>query len=158
MYLLLENERKPRKRRWWKTQMHERRGGSELMMNLKCQQMSRQYKNFTRMSPTDFEYLITLIGPKIVKHDTTVRSAISVQGRLAITLRFLATGNSYTSLQYLFQVPKQAISMIVPEFCLAIIEALKDQQPGGTVALITQHPLSANLALLRQQAAVYRSA
>jgi hypothetical protein len=45
MYLLLENERKPRKRRWWKTQMYKKRGGSELM-NLKCQQMSGQYKNF----------------------------------------------------------------------------------------------------------------
>jgi hypothetical protein len=40
-----------------------------LMMDLKCQQMSGQYKNFTRMLPTGFEYLITLIGPKIVKHD-----------------------------------------------------------------------------------------
>jgi hypothetical protein len=106
--------------------MYKRRGGSELMMNLKCQQMSGQYKNFTRMSPTDFGYLITLIGPKIVKHDTQMRSAISVQGRLAVTLRFIATEISYTSLQYLFQVSKQAISMIVPEVCLAIIEALKD--------------------------------
>jgi hypothetical protein len=46
MHLLLENERKPRKRRWWKTQTYKRRGGSELMMNLKCQKMSGQYKNF----------------------------------------------------------------------------------------------------------------
>jgi hypothetical protein len=35
MYLLLENEQKPRKRRWWKTQIYKRRGGSELMMDFK---------------------------------------------------------------------------------------------------------------------------
>jgi hypothetical protein len=46
MHLLLENEGKTRKRRWWKTQMYKRRGGSELMMNLKCQQMNGQYKIF----------------------------------------------------------------------------------------------------------------
>jgi hypothetical protein len=126
MYLLLENERKPRTRRWWKTQMYKRRGGSELIMGLKCQKMSGQYKNFTRMSPTDFECLITLIGPKIVKHDTPMRFEISVKDRLAVALRFLATGDSYTSLQYLFRVSKQAISMIVPEVCLAINEALKE--------------------------------
>nr|CAI5858980.1 unnamed protein product [Callosobruchus analis] len=46
--------------------------------------------------------------------------------RLAITLRFLATGDSYKSLMYLFQVSYLTISLIVPEVCEAISSVLKD--------------------------------
>nr|CAH7765075.1 unnamed protein product [Callosobruchus chinensis] len=60
--------------------------------------------------------------------DTKFRKAIPVQDRLAITLRFLATGDSFTSLQYLFNVSKQRISIIIiEETCNALIQALKEQ-------------------------------
>ena len=62
------------------------------MTDLKFQAISGQYKNFTRMSPTDFENLINLIGPKIAKQDTFMRKSNTVQERLSITLCFLATG------------------------------------------------------------------
>ena len=77
------------------------------------------------MSPTDFEVLINLIGHEIQKNDTFYRKAISVQDRLAVTLRFLAMGDSYSSLQYLFKILKQSISLIVPKVCQALIEKLK---------------------------------
>jgi hypothetical protein len=78
------------------------------------------------MSPSEFQFLINLIGEKISKKDTSFRKAISVQERLAMTLRFLASGDSYVSLQYLFKVSKQAISCIVPEVCGALVEILKN--------------------------------
>ncbi|XP_014246904.1 protein ANTAGONIST OF LIKE HETEROCHROMATIN PROTEIN 1-like [Cimex lectularius] len=121
-YLLCSEDRK--KRRWWKTNLYNRR--SSLLVELKSQQISGQYKNFTRMSPSDFDQLLTMIASKISRQDTTMRPAISPQDRLALTLRFLATGDSYTSLQYTFRVSKQSISCIVPEVCKAIIEALKE--------------------------------
>nr|CAH7765074.1 unnamed protein product [Callosobruchus chinensis] len=72
--------------------------------------------------------MIIFVGPKISKMDTKFRKAIPVQDRLAITLRFLATGDSFTSLQYLFNVSKQRISIIIiEETCNALIQALKEQ-------------------------------
>jgi hypothetical protein len=40
------------------------------------------------MSPSEFEFLINMIGKKISTKFTAFRKATSIQGRLALTLRF----------------------------------------------------------------------
>jgi hypothetical protein len=89
-YITLKTKNK-RQRRWWQTQLYSSREvhiGSSLLADLNFQLVSGLYKNFTRMSPTECEYLIHLIGEKISKKDTTFQKAISVQERLALRLRF----------------------------------------------------------------------
>ncbi|XP_055630744.1 uncharacterized protein LOC129771282 [Toxorhynchites rutilus septentrionalis] len=98
---------------------------SQLMSELYIEDPA-QFSNFLRVNPTNFEKLICRIGPLVSKQDTRFRKAIDVTTRLAVTLRFLATGDSYASLSYLFRVPKCTISIIVPEVCRAIYSALKD--------------------------------
>jgi hypothetical protein len=49
-----------KRRRWWRTELYRKRVGSELMQDLKFQHVSEHYKNFTRMSPTDFDKLLTM--------------------------------------------------------------------------------------------------
>lgn len=44
-----------------------------------------------------------------------------------ITLRFLATGNSYKSLEYSFRVAHNTISKFIPEVCSAIYEEYQDE-------------------------------
>lgn len=87
---------------------------------------SGEFDNFVRMSNSDFEFLIQKVSPIVAKQDTDWREAIPVKIRLALTLRYLATGDSFRSLHYLFKVSSQLISRIVPEVCLALNEALKD--------------------------------
>jgi hypothetical protein len=41
--------------------------GSSLLADLNFQSVSGLYKNFTRMSPSEFEFLINLIGEKSPK-------------------------------------------------------------------------------------------
>ncbi|KAF0710068.1 protein ANTAGONIST OF LIKE HETEROCHROMATIN PROTEIN 1-like [Aphis craccivora] len=88
---------------------------------------SGKFENFCRMSSSDFEYILNKIGPVITKLDTNMRKAIPAQERLAITLRFLASGDSFVSLSYLFKVSNQCISTIVREVCDALIKKFKDE-------------------------------
>jgi hypothetical protein len=83
-------------------------------------------RNFLRMTPTDFECLLKMIGGKISKENTRFRQSISPSIRLAATLRFLVSGDSFASLMYTFRISKQAISQFVPEVCEAIISALQE--------------------------------
>lgn len=71
---------------------------------------SGEFTNFCRMSLADFEFLLAKIEPMIKKKQTRLRIPIPPKIRLAITLRYLATGDSYRSLHYLFKVSASAIS------------------------------------------------
>nr|CAI5865359.1 unnamed protein product [Callosobruchus analis] len=83
------------------------------------------FQNFTRMSSTDFEELLLMVGPIIRKINTNMREAIPEKVRLAICLRYLASGDSYRSLMYTFKISDSTISLIVPEVCNALNEVLK---------------------------------
>lgn len=56
-----------------------------------------------------------------------MRKAIPVQERLAVTLRFLATGDSFKSLSYLFKVSTHTVARCVHETCVALIDVLKHE-------------------------------
>lgn len=57
-----------------------------------CLGDTASYTNFLRMDSGTFNELLNLVGPSITKKDTQMRSAIPAGEKLALTLRFLATG------------------------------------------------------------------
>jgi len=58
------------------------------------------------MSRSNFYSILRIIEPEIVKQNTRFREAVPAKIRLLITLRYLATGDSFSSLMYLFKVSK----------------------------------------------------
>ena len=56
-----------------------------------------------------------------------MREPIPPAERLAATLRFLATGESFSSLQYQFRISASTLSLIIPEVCHVIYQVLKDE-------------------------------
>ena len=50
------------------------------------------YRHFLRMDAATFDELLAMVRPHITFRDTNMRKAISPGERLAVTLRFLATG------------------------------------------------------------------
>lgn len=54
-----------------------------------------------------------------------MRYAISARHRLAITLRFLASGDSFRSLEFLSRVSRKTISKFMPEVLKSIYESLQ---------------------------------
>ncbi|KAF9410745.1 hypothetical protein HW555_010262 [Spodoptera exigua] len=119
-------KKKWRRRRWWMLTIHRNRTKNSMENQFAelYAEPSGEFNNFVRMSSSDFEYLLQKISPTIAKKDTDWRDAIPVKVRLAVTLRYLATGDSYRSLHYLFKISSQVISIIVPEVCLALNNVL----------------------------------
>lgn len=70
---------------------------------------------------------MTKVAPLITKQDTHLRKAIPADEKLAITLRFLATGESYKSLQYQYRVSDSTIASFIKPVCSAIYTCLKDE-------------------------------
>lgn len=138
---LKKKQRENKKRSHWVTPVLKSRdlyGGNQLLSELLIGSTG-QFENFCRMSLEDFEYLLALIEPKIRKRDTNYRSAISSKERLAVTLRFLATGDSFASLMYLFKMSKPSISSIVLDVCRALNEVLKDNIQVSKFILLFIH-------------------
>ena len=82
----------------------------------------REYKNFIRVSPELFMEIPHRVWPRIQKFQTNWRPPL----KIAITLKYLATGNSYKSLQYGFRVAANTISLFIPETCEAIIQEFSE--------------------------------
>ena len=78
------------------------------------------------MSPGHLEHLLSLVGPSIKKTDTNFRKAIEPAQRLALTLRFLASGDSQQSSTFSFRISASTVSRIINGMSAAIWEKLPE--------------------------------
>ena len=121
----------PAKRLWRKLHLTEeqRRKQSSyhnLMQELRLND-SEGFRRYVRMDYTSFLELVEMIRPAVQRVDTILRKCVSVEERLAVTLRFLATGESYHSLSGQFRISDSLISETVPEVCSALFNVLRNK-------------------------------
>lgn len=63
---------------------------------------------------------------KIARENTRFRKSISVEERLVLTLRYLATGMSQQSLSFAFRIGKSTVGKILAETYQELYDSLKD--------------------------------
>lgn len=118
-----------KKRKCWVRQWVSKRnkfGASNMLLQELRTEDQNSFKNFLRMDDGHFNYLLSIVEKNIQKQNTFFREALPARTKLEITLRFLATGESFSSLQYLFRVPKCSISKFIPSVCEEIYCALEE--------------------------------
>ena len=120
---LLEDDKKREGKRG-KTRSWIRRRGQKGYFNNIVQELmiedTPSYREMMRMTHEDFVKILELIEPDITRCQVTGGyKVISAAERLTLTIRFLATGETYRSLSFQFRISKSAISYIVNEVCQA---------------------------------------
>ena len=73
----------------------------QLLRELRMEDNS-SFFNYMRMEPLMFDEILNRVSPRIQKSDTNFRKALEPGLKLAITIRHLASGDKYPSLQYDF--------------------------------------------------------
>ena len=85
------------------------------------------YQNFVRMPPAFFDLIREHIHHCIKKSVANFRKPLEVRLKMAVILRHLVTGETYTSLQYHWLVGHTTICKFVPQVCRAILAEFKDK-------------------------------
>ena len=115
-----ENLRRPRgpDRKW----IRERTGKGAFVNIFKDLELTdaEDFRRFMRMDVPHFQELLSLISSDLQKTETRMRKPITPKERLALTLRFLATGETFRSLEFQFRISRKAISYIVDKVVDAI--------------------------------------
>ena len=71
--------------------------------------------NYFRMQPSMFDELLSLVGPSIVRKGSNFREPLSPSLKLAVTLRYLATGELQASLSFNFRIGRSTVSEVLNE-------------------------------------------
>ena len=98
----------------------------QLMVELRKGDYS-SFTNFLCMLPTMFDKLLVRVHPRITKNLTFYRSPLEPGMNLTMTLRHLASGNKYASMNFGWRVPNTTQSLVVREVCQAIIDEYMDE-------------------------------
>ncbi|XP_067208135.1 putative nuclease HARBI1 isoform X1 [Linepithema humile] len=112
-------------RKWILRRSQDLRGTIHLAHEELRFENSDYFQRFFRMRTDLFDRLVEMVTPFIQRQNTNMRECISPRDRLSLTLRFVATGEAYRSLEYSMRIPTCKISRIIPETSRVIYEVLR---------------------------------
>ena len=84
------------------------------------------WREHFRVSRNTFEHICGLVGPELVRQNTILRQAISVEKQVAVALWRLATGNSYRTVGLTFGIGRCTAMNLKDEFCTALLRRAND--------------------------------
>ena len=122
-------KKRRRRQRWTKEWIAERErlGAYNALVCQFTLEEREDYRRFMRMNTETFHELLEKIRPFITKQTTIMRKPLSPEEKLAVTLRFLGTGDDYDSLSFLFRISRETIRQFVPIVCHYIYHCLKGE-------------------------------
>ncbi len=85
------------------------------------------FQNFVRCEPAMFQEMADRLTPLICKLDTNYPKAMDPGLNVAIALRYMATGDSSKSLQYVFRVAYNTIGLLIAKVTSAIVDAYHEE-------------------------------
>ncbi|XP_041369872.1 putative nuclease HARBI1 [Gigantopelta aegis] len=88
---------------------------------------AKGFCNFLRMGCQIYQEILTRIEHRIKPKKSKYRKPLTAGIKLAITLRYLASGDSYHSLMYAFRVAHNTISKVIRQVCDAILVEFADE-------------------------------
>lgn len=94
---------------------------SQLLMKELRREDPKGFHNFLRMDYDTFQEILGRVHHRIKPKDSRFRQPLSPGIKLAVTLRYLATGDSYHSLMYGFRIAHNTISKVIRQVCEAIV-------------------------------------
>lgn len=95
-YYGLKKKRRKRPKWWVRSFLAERQSEGAYSSLMRDLHLQSGFKNFLRMTPENFKFLLNLIGPEFAK-TRSYRMPISPGKILAANLLYLATGDSCSS-------------------------------------------------------------
>ncbi|KAI4455634.1 hypothetical protein MML48_9g00001209 [Holotrichia oblita] len=125
----LQHKKNRRRRRMWIREWIKRRdvfGASATFLREVELEDPETFRNHLRLTTNQFQELLSAVKDFIKKKDTLMRPALEPRIKLQITMRYLATGDSFSTLEHMYRIPKSTISKFLPQVLKAIYEGLKD--------------------------------
>uniref|UniRef100_A0A8C5CCT6 DDE Tnp4 domain-containing protein n=1 Tax=Gadus morhua TaxID=8049 RepID=A0A8C5CCT6_GADMO len=118
-----------RRSRYWVHPINQRRREQgdfhHLVAELRLD--SQRHHQYFRMSVVQMEELLSTIGPELTRQSTNYRAAIEPKQRLAVGLRYLASGDSLISLAFSYRLGHTTVANSVHMVCAAIVKVMMDQ-------------------------------
>ena len=121
-----QNERMNKKKTWVRPWIKNRQKyGSFHTLHKELGLDQQAFKEYFRLDKTQFEVLLQKVYKHIIKRDTNMRECIKPEEMCSLTLRYLASGESFRSLEFQFRISRRAISRIIIDVTNAIINEFK---------------------------------
>ena len=82
------------------------------------------FESYMRMDFAHFSKIVDLLSERLHKKDTVMRECVKPAEMCCLAIRYLATGESFHSLEFQFRMSRVTISKIIIEVCQALYEVM----------------------------------